>query len=255
MLENIREGNIEELILDTPRIRIGRITENNIVLKDASVSRYHTEIRDANGNFSLVDLESINGTFLNNEKVLEETVLNNGDVIRIGNFKLTCVDIHFVKVEKKALLSFNTLDKIHILSTVDLFQGLLFDDLAAISRVSHTFSFEAGTLIFRQNDPGDSLFMVIEGEVDIFLETNGAEKLIKTFKPYEYFGEISILNEYPRTSTAKVKVPSKLLQIWKDDFRELLRSHPTLTFALLRLFSSRIHQLDERFDEHFKDNS
>ena len=66
---------------------IGRHPQSDIFLDDVTVSRRHAEIRQAEGHFSVTDAGSLNGTYLNRERI-EESTLANGDELQIGKFKL-----------------------------------------------------------------------------------------------------------------------------------------------------------------------
>ena len=68
--------------------RIGRATDNDIVLPDASVSRHHAAIESTNGSFRLRDLGSQNGTFVRGERI-NEAALQNGDAVRVGDASFT----------------------------------------------------------------------------------------------------------------------------------------------------------------------
>jgi pSer/pThr/pTyr-binding forkhead associated (FHA) protein len=74
-------------LLDQPVTSAGRHPGSDIFLDDATVSRRHAEFRLENGEFQVVDLSSLNGTYLNREPV-QSAVLANGDEIHIGNFRL-----------------------------------------------------------------------------------------------------------------------------------------------------------------------
>ena len=76
-----------KFFVDNEGVTIGRHPDSGIFLDDITVSRLHAEIRRANGGFSLHDVGSLNGTYLNRERV-EETDLSSGDEIQIGKFKL-----------------------------------------------------------------------------------------------------------------------------------------------------------------------
>lgn len=65
-------------------ITIGRNSDNDIVIDDKYVSHYHAQIKNIKSNYFLEDLKSINNTYLNNEILLKEKVLNSGDIIKIG---------------------------------------------------------------------------------------------------------------------------------------------------------------------------
>ncbi len=73
--------------LDQPVMTAGRHPVSDIFLDDITVSRRHAEFRRENGKFHIVDLGSLNNTYLNREPV-DSAVLANGDEIQIGNFRL-----------------------------------------------------------------------------------------------------------------------------------------------------------------------
>ncbi len=73
--------------LDQPVTSAGRHPDSDIFLDDATVSRHHVEIRLENGQCLLVDLDSLNSTYVNHEPI-ESAVLVNGDEIQIGKFRL-----------------------------------------------------------------------------------------------------------------------------------------------------------------------
>lgn len=68
-------------------VTIGRKFDNDLVLQDSSVSRYHAEIRFEDDKFVLVDKESASGTFLNNQKITK-SVLYSGDIISFANMPI-----------------------------------------------------------------------------------------------------------------------------------------------------------------------
>jgi pSer/pThr/pTyr-binding forkhead associated (FHA) protein len=73
--------------LDQPVTAAGRHLDSNIVLDDITVSRRHAEIRCERGEFRVVDVGSLNGTYVNGEPI-HSAVLTNGDEIRMGKFRL-----------------------------------------------------------------------------------------------------------------------------------------------------------------------
>ena len=74
-------------LLDQPVTSAGRHPDSDIVLDDATVSRHHVEFRRENGQFLLVDLDSLNNTYVNHDPV-DSAVLVDGDEIQIGKFRL-----------------------------------------------------------------------------------------------------------------------------------------------------------------------
>lgn len=76
-----------KFVLDQPVMAAGRHPASDIFLDDITVSRRHAEFRNENGAFRVVDLGSLNRTYLNREPV-DSAVLANGDVLQVGNFRL-----------------------------------------------------------------------------------------------------------------------------------------------------------------------
>ncbi|MGH2730061.1 MAG: FHA domain-containing protein [Actinomycetota bacterium] len=76
-----------KFVLDSSVTRAGRHPDSDIFLDDITVSRRHAEIRRGPGGFSLHDVGSLNGTYVNKQRV-EESDLRSGDEIQIGKFKL-----------------------------------------------------------------------------------------------------------------------------------------------------------------------
>ena len=85
----VKRGPIagSRFLLDQPLTFAGRHPGSDIVLDDITVSRRHAEFRFENGEFRVVDVGSLNGTYVNREPV-ESAVLANGDEIQIGKFRL-----------------------------------------------------------------------------------------------------------------------------------------------------------------------
>ena len=74
-------------LLDRPVTSVGRHADSDIVLDDVTVSQHHAEFRRKNGDFQVVDVDSLDGTYVNRELV-DSAVLANGDEISMGKFRL-----------------------------------------------------------------------------------------------------------------------------------------------------------------------
>jgi pSer/pThr/pTyr-binding forkhead associated (FHA) protein len=92
LFKNIEDG--KEHLPGKLEIFIGREIRNNIIVEDEAVSSTHARIYFKNENWLIEDLESTNGTFLNNQRIFTPSVLLNGDVISIGQ---TSLEISFSK--------------------------------------------------------------------------------------------------------------------------------------------------------------
>lgn len=76
-----------KFVLDKEVVSIGRNPESDIFLNDISVSRRHAEVRHESGRYSVTDLGSLNGTYLNRQRV-DRSELSSGDEVQVGKFKL-----------------------------------------------------------------------------------------------------------------------------------------------------------------------
>ncbi len=127
------------------------------------------------------------------------------------------------------------------LKQISLFSGLSDDMIAQLSTKIAEQQFPAGTTLFREGDPGDALYFIVEGQLEIS-QLLGADKevVLGVFQAGDYFGEMSLLDEKPRSATARTLTDCCLLALSKDDFDNLLDTHPALARKLTRAISNRL---------------
>ncbi len=116
----------------------------------------------------------------------------------------------------------------------------------AISQVH----FEPGEVVFHQGDLGDSLYIILEGEADVVVESdeNGQheEKIVATLKEGEYFGEMALLNQRTRSATIRCKKAMNLLALRQGDFRALVANLPELREGFEEVMQQRIAMDSEK---------
>lgn len=130
-----------------------------------------------------------------------------------------------------------TLERILLLKRVSLFSGLHIHELRLIAEIVEETDAEEGEVLFNQGEPGDSMYVIIAGRVQIVLADGTPIKVLSTF---EAFGEMSLLDEEPRSATAKSAEPGKLLRIEREKFLALLAQYPAIGLGLLRMMSRRL---------------
>jgi CRP/FNR family transcriptional regulator len=113
-------------------------------------------------------------------------------------------------------------------------------------RKEHTHAFAGGETIFTAGDPGGSVFLVLEGRVKITKEIDGASRTLGVLDAGEFFGEMSFLEELPRSATAIALTDCSLLELNTEAFEESLAEEPELAVSLLRSFSRRLRQANRR---------
>ena len=128
-----------------------------------------------------------------------------------------------------------------LLAEVSLFALLDDQERALLAERVETVKFDEGAVIFNVGDPGDSMYIVTAGEVQLSVKTKtGEEMFLESPGPGEFFGEISLLDEGPRTATARAKSPVVAIEIDRGDLDELFRLAPAAALDLLAATGRRL---------------
>src|SRR5208337_4545512 len=103
---------------------------------------------------------------------------------------------------------------------VDLFKEMADAEIDAISRKIFEKSYKKGSTLFVEGMPGEILYIVTEGGIDIIKKTKSDEKIIAKLGPGEIAGEMSLIDSGPRTATGRTNSDTKLIVITKKSFNE-----------------------------------
>jgi CRP-like cAMP-binding protein len=103
----------------------------------------------------------------------------------------------------------------------------------------------AGTVLFRQGDPSDSMFVLAEGRIRLTLGTGAEVREIGTLGPGDFFGEISLLTGAQRTATAEVIEDSRLLVVGRDAFKMMVQDDLTTVTRMLSAQGERLSRTNE----------
>ena len=104
--------------------------------------------------------------------------------------------------------------------------------------------------LFQKGDPGDRLFGGIAGRVKVHTTSpEGKDVTLNLFKEGQFFGEIAILDELPRTADAMAMAPSELLVIHRRDFVPLVESEGRLAMHIIRLLCQRVRATSEMLED------
>ncbi|GAC1683354.1 MAG: Crp/Fnr family transcriptional regulator [Gemmatimonadaceae bacterium] len=133
------------------------------------------------------------------------------------------------------------------LATVPLFRGLPHDELEHFALLVREKGYPKGSVILFENDPGDSLFVVRTGRVKVVLVgEDGREVILGVLGPGEHFGELSLIDDQPRSAHVIAMDDAVLLVLHRDDFRKRVESSPTVAWALLVDLSRRLRRADTK---------
>jgi len=118
-------------------------------------------------------------------------------------------------------------------------------DLSLFERFAKTFS--AGQIIFCEYEPGDTFYLIQSGRVKIVKIFGNIEKTIDILQPGEFFGEMALLENAPRSASIVAVDDCKLLEFNRDNFEVLMTGNPQMALNLLSLFAKRIYDQKRRF--------
>jgi CRP-like cAMP-binding protein len=140
---------------------------------------------------------------------------------------------------------------IEILEAIPLFTGLLPTHLHRMASRAHVVGWKKNEYVFKHGDPGDGLYIVNSGAVRISRDASGmGEEALAIVRDGGHFGEMSLIDDVPRSADAIVHEDATLLKLGKDDMRDLLFVDRELAYELLwrfvRTLSGRLRESNDR---------
>ncbi|MEM9557054.1 MAG: cyclic nucleotide-binding domain-containing protein [Acidobacteriota bacterium] len=100
-------------------------------------------------------------------------------------------------------------------------------------------------VVFRQGDRGTFMCLVQSGEFEVVQELGGYEKQVAVLERGEFFGEMAILEEEPRTHSVRALSVGKLIKIQRDEFPGLLTKKPDVALRMIRKIANRLHEAED----------
>jgi CRP-like cAMP-binding protein len=153
----------------------------------------------------------------------------------------------------------NTEDRIDLLSAIDLFQGLSVELLGAIASRFQLRELKAGEALINQGDDGESLFILAEGLLEVFMQVGDEKRHVTLLRPGAFFGEMALLTGEKRSATITSSLESLVVELAKDSIMSLVTENPEVlkkmmsTIAKRRLKNKEIISLSgESFDEEIQ---
>ena len=132
------------------------------------------------------------------------------------------------------------------LANIRMFELLNEDDRQALAQVVDELTVPAGHTLFQAGDPGDSLFIVREGSIELFIKDTVGQKIVLTLaESGDMFGELAMLDSGPRTATALALTESEVLVLDRDDLVLLFKRKPEAALHMLAALSGLTRKADE----------
>lgn len=143
-----------------------------------------------------------------------------------------------------------------ILRNIFLFQDLVPTEIGQVISISAIKSISKDQIIFEEGAEGDAFYIVLEGEVRVskMIPGMGEENLV-ILGSGQYFGEMSLIEDAPRSATTITHTDCRLLYIGKEDFRRLLQDNKNIAYKLLWIFCrtlcNRLRETNEKLSGIF----
>src|SRR6266478_316754 len=117
---------------------------------------------------------------------------------------------------------------------------------AALAERIDLMKFSAGQTIFNYGDPGTALYIIRSGEVEIYIKNDQGEKIVlETSKPGDIFGEVSLIDNGPRTAWVTAISNVELFRLDRAHFEDYLRQHTPAALNLLSVIAKRLRRSDD----------
>jgi len=132
------------------------------------------------------------------------------------------------------------------LNGIKMFELLNEDDRIALAKVVDELSLPQGHTLFQAGDPGDSLFIVQSGAIELFIKDTAGQKIVlTTAESGDMFGELAMLDTGPRTATAVAMADTEVLVLDRDDLVLLFQRKPESALHMLAALSGLTRKADE----------
>lgn len=142
-------------------------------------------------------------------------------------------------------------ERLDQLKSVQLFSGLKQPALELVARIASEESYKRGAKIFQHGDPGEKLYLILEGKVRISRQIPGmGEEALAVLGAGQVFGEMALLDESPRSADAISHEKTRLLTVPRDGFDDLLFLNKELAYEVLwsivRLLLTRLRETNDK---------
>jgi CRP/FNR family transcriptional regulator, cyclic AMP receptor protein len=133
-----------------------------------------------------------------------------------------------------------------LIRNVALFQGFQPTELEELTRTAIVHHYDTGSSIFHQGDPGTTLYIIIRGQVEIYLLDAAMQPIVlQQMQHGDYFGELSLFDQKPRSAHARALKDVELLEITQAQIADCISRYPRAALTLLQTMADRLRSTDE----------
>jgi CRP-like cAMP-binding protein len=116
-------------------------------------------------------------------------------------------------------------------------------------------SLPGGTTVFRQGDPGGSVYVIRAGRVRVLKESSGRQRMVTTLGPGDFFGEMAVVTGRPRSATVEVVEDAELLKVPGGKLQEMVAGTGEVAIRLIRHLAERLENANRFIDVLLEDDS
>jgi CRP/FNR family transcriptional regulator, cyclic AMP receptor protein len=134
-----------------------------------------------------------------------------------------------------------------LLRIVPIFSELPEKDIEVLAGLAVRRHYAKDVVIFFEKEQGDTLFMIVAGRVKVsILGDDTREVILSVLGPGDFFGEMALLDDEPRSASAIAVEESELLTLQRGDVQRLMASNPSMTQALVRVLTARLRRANHQ---------
>jgi CRP-like cAMP-binding protein len=139
------------------------------------------------------------------------------------------------------------MDDQELLRTVPIFAELSEADIASLARLTSRRSCPKDTVVFFENEEGDSFFCIVDGRIKVtILGDDGREVILSVLGRGDFFGEMALLDNEPRSATAIAVEDTELLSLHRNDFQSVLSDNRSIMSALIKILTARLRRANHQ---------
>ena len=134
------------------------------------------------------------------------------------------------------------LERILFLDKVDIFKELSLDELGQIAQISEMGNYQEDEVLFRQGDPGNFAYIIVNGGVELYLESGNKHQSLVFFPTGVCFGEMALLDGKNRSASARITKESTLLRISRENLIRVMKRYPAIALGIISQLSARLRE-------------
>ncbi len=139
------------------------------------------------------------------------------------------------------------MDEKEMLRSVPIFSELSDQDISSLARLANRRKCPKDSVVFFENEEGDFFFTILEGRIKVtILGDDGREVILSLLGPGDFFGEMALLDQEPRSATAIAVEDTELLSLHRTDFQSVLSDNRSITTGLIKVLTGRLRRANHQ---------